>query len=191
MPLNALLLECKGFSAGRLPEINLRSWRMLFLLLPILLMTGCNDKIDGYLAVKEIARNGFLIDDQAIGDLSCQQVRLWGYVDHGNIYGDSSARKILGEWWAGEGPDTGSWRFNLKADAGDATGHSFAVHVPNGEGRDMLLRKFVADAREQRPTRVFLKGNLLTFDAPAQFIGLTGLYLEVESSQDIQLTPNR
>ncbi len=162
---------------------------MLFLLLPILLMTGCNDNIDGYLPVKEIARSGFLIDDQAIGDLSGQQVRLWGYVDHGNLYGDSSAREILGEWWSGQGPDAGTWRFNLKAHADDATGHSFAVHVPNGEGRDELLKVFVEDAREQRPTRVFLEGKLLTFDAPAQFSGLTGLYLEVSSSQDIQLVP--
>ena len=162
---------------------------MLFLLLPILLMTGCNDKIDGYLAVKEIARNGFLIDEQSAREFSGKEVRLWGYVDHGNLYGDNSARQILEEWWAGEGPDTGSWRFNLKADAGDATGHSFAVHVPNGEGRDMLLRKFVVDAREQRPTKIFLKGKLLTFDAPTEFSGLTGLYLEVSSSQDIQMLP--
>ena len=187
MPLYALLLECKAFSTERLREIRHPCWRMVCLLLPILLMTGCNDNIDGYLAVKGIARNGFLIDDQAIGDLSGQQVRLWGYVDHGNLYGDSSARKILGEWWAGEGPDAGSWRFNLKADADDAVGHSFAVHVPNGEGRDALLKVFVEDAREQIPTRVFLKGKLLTFDAPTQFSGLTGLYLEVSSPEDVQV----
>ena len=191
MLLNALLLECKAFSAGRLPEINLRSWRMLFLLLPILLMTGCNDNIDGYLAVKEIARNGFVIDQQLAREFSGKEVRLWGYVDHGNLYGDNSARQILEEWWGGEGPDAGSWRFNLKADAGDATGHSFAVHVPNGEGRDALLKVLVADARGQRPTKIFLKGKLLTFDAPTEFSGLTGIYLEVESSQDIQLTSYR
>jgi hypothetical protein len=191
MPLNALLLECKVFSADRLREIKHPCWRMVFLLVPILLTAACDDRIDGYIPVKEIARNGFLIDEQEADELSGQQVRLWGYVDHGNLYGDAGAREILDEWWAGEGPDAGSSRFNLKADAGDATGHSFAVHVPNGEGRDALLRKFVADAGEQRPTRVFLKGKLLTFDAATQISGLTGIYLEVESSQDIQLTSCR
>lgn len=166
-------------------------WRVLVLLVAALWIVGCNEEVDGIIPVKEIARNGFLIDDQAIVDLSGQQVRFLGYVDHGNLYGDSSARKILGEWWAGEGPDAGTWRFNLKADADDATGHSFAVHVPNDEGRDALLKLFVADAREQRPTRVFLKGKLLTFDAPTQISGLTGLYLEVSSSQEIQLTSYR
>jgi len=61
--------------------------------------------------------------------------------------------------------------------------------VPNGEGRDALLRKFVSDAREQRPTEIFLKGTLFTYEAPAQGSTLTGLYLEVSSSQDIQLVP--
>ena len=163
--------------------------RILFCFAALVWITGCDDHLDGYIPVKEIARNGFLIEQQATGELSGKEVRLRGYVDHGNLYGDSGVREILGEWWAGEGPDAGSWRFNLKANVDDVVGQSFAVHVPNGEGRDALLRKFVSDAREQRPTEVFLKGTLFTYEAPSQGSTLTGLYLEVSSSQDIQLVP--
>ena len=164
--------------------------RMLFFLVAAVWITGCDDHVDGYIPVKEIARNGFLIDQQATGLLPGKEVRLWGYVDHGNLYGDSDVREILEEWWAGEGPDAVTWRFNLKADADDAVGHSFPVRIhDNDTRRDKLLRKFVADARGQKPTKVFLKGTLQSYEAPTQVSTLTGLYLEVSSSQDIQLPP--
>jgi hypothetical protein len=165
--------------------------RFLFCLAAVVWITGCDEHLDGYIPVKEIARKGFLIEQQATGEFSGKEVRLRGYVDHGNLYGDNGVREILREWWAGEGPDAGSWRFNLKADADDALGHSFPVHVPDDAGADELLRKFVADARKQKPTKVFLKGTLFTYEAPSQGSTLTGLYLEVGSSQDIQLTPPR
>jgi len=164
---------------------------MLFFLVSAVWITGCDDHVDGYIPVKEIARNGFLIEQQATGLLPGKEVRLRGYVDHGNLYGDSDVREILGEWWAGEGPDAGSWQFNLKADADDAVGNSFPVHVPDDAGADELLRKFVTDARKQKPTKVFLKGTLQSYEAPTQVSTLTGLYLEVSSSQDIQLPPPR
>ncbi len=65
-------------------------------------------------------------------------------------------------------------------------GHSFAVHVPNDEVRDTLLRVFVEDARKQKPTKVFLKGTLYTHEAPTQVSKLTGLYIKVSSPKDIQ-----
>ncbi|MGD9295854.1 MAG: hypothetical protein PVG47_00535 [Chromatiales bacterium] len=68
-------------------------------------------------------------------------------------------------------------------------GHSFPVHVPDDAGRDKLLRVFVEDARKQKPTEVYLKWRLFTHKAPTQFSDLTGLHLEVRSSQDIQLAP--
>jgi hypothetical protein len=61
------------------------------------------------------------------------------------------------------------------------------VHVPGDAGREDLLQRFVVDARAGRPTKVFVTGRLLTFEAPTQFSGLNGLYLEVGSSQDIRL----
>jgi hypothetical protein len=164
-------------------------WRILFALVGVVWITGCNDPVDGYIPVKEITRNGFMTGQEAGKEIPGREISLRGYVDHGNLYGDSGARAILQEWWAGQGPDAGTWRFNLKAEPDDAVGHSFPVHVPDDTGRDKLLRVFVEDARKQKPTKLYLKGRLFTYEAPVQFSTLTALYLEVSSSQDIQLAP--
>ena len=93
----------------------------------------------------------------------------------------------VGDWWSGEGPDTSTWRFNLKANSGDATGESFAVNVSNDAGRDDLLLAFVADAQAGRPSKVFVSGRLATFDAPSSDRVRTGLTMDVQSSSDILL----
>ena len=59
--------------------------------------------------------------------------------------------------------------------------------VPNDAGRDELLRRFVADAQAQQPTRVFVTGRLTTFAAPSTDRVRTGLMLDVQSSSDIRL----
>jgi hypothetical protein len=159
----------------------------IVLLVIALLVTGCNDPISGYTALARLSRDGFARDAAAVRALEGQEVKVWGYVDHGNLYGDEGAQKILAEWWSGHGPNATTWRFNLKAGADDEVGHSIAVYVPNDAGRDDLLAVFVADARAQRPTRVFVTGKLFTFDAPASATRLTGLYLELASSNDIRL----
>lgn len=115
------------------------------------------------------------------------EIRVWGYVDYANLYGDAGAKAILGEFWSGEGPDAASWRFNLKAAEDDAAGQSFAVHVPDDGRRDEVLRVFVANARAGKPTKVFLRGRLFTFAAPANARALTGLYMELQSADDIRL----
>jgi hypothetical protein len=61
------------------------------------------------------------------------------------------------------------------------------VHVPDDAGRVDLLRRFVADARAGRATKVFVTGTLLTFEAPTQVRDLIGLYLVLGSSRDIRL----
>ncbi len=142
---------------------------------------------DSYTAASSLTRNGFAKDDEQVRGLDGQVVQLWGFVDHGNIYGDESAKAILGDWWSGAGPDASTWRFNLKANAGDATGQSFAVHVSNDAGRDDLLRAFAADAQAGRPTKVFIAGRLSTFDAPSTDRVRTGLLLDVQSSSDISI----
>ncbi|MDX1378892.1 MAG: hypothetical protein R3307_08590, partial [Anaerolineales bacterium] len=90
-------------------------------------------------------------------------------------------------WWGGEGPDTSTWRFNLKAGENDEAGHSFPVFVPNDQARDGLLRLFLSDARAQRATRVFVTGRIFTHDAPTNLANLTGIYMELQSSDDILL----
>jgi hypothetical protein len=151
---------------------------------------GCRDQSAGWLPVSALSRDGFAADPGAAGAARGQEVRVWGFVDHGNLYGDAGARRILGDWWAGNGPDDRTWRFNLKPEASAPVGRSFPVHVANDQGRDALLEHFVADARAGRPTRVFVRGSLLTFSAPTQFRALTGLYLEVPSSRMVGLEPS-
>ncbi len=140
-----------------------------------------------YLPASTISRDGFATDAAAQRAADGTEIRLWGFVDHANLYGDADAQEILGEWWSGDGPNATSWRFNLMAHADDQAGQSFAVQVPNDEGRDELLRNFLADAEAQRPTKVFVTGRLFTFEAPTNVANRTGLVMELDSSQDIRL----
>ena len=154
------------------------------------LLAGCNEDQAGYTAVSSISREGFARDAKAVRGMHGERVKLWGFVDHGNLFADPQA-------WTG--PETRRpeenaglwWRFNLKAGANDATGHSFAVFVPADEGRETLVRAFSDDAEARRPTRVYLTGKLFTFDAPLNTARRTGLYMELESSRDILLAPPR
>lgn len=150
-------------------------------------LSGCDGQIGEYAPVSAIARGGFVTDSAAFAEARGVEVRLWGYVDHGNLYGDAGANRILVEWWSGEGPDPYHWRFDLKARPDDPVGHSFAVLVPNDAWREALLERLVADARAHRATKVFVTGRLFRFHAPMQVLGRTGLWLELGSSQDIRL----
>jgi hypothetical protein len=155
------------------------------IVLVTLYLAGCGGQTGDYVAASSISRNGFARDAEQMRKLDGQEVKLWGFVDHGNLYGDAGAKAILGDWWSGEGPTATTWRFNLKASEDDETGQSFAVDIPNDQRRDALLRTFVADAGAGKPTKVFLKGRLFTFDAPTNAAALTGLRMELGSSQDI------
>lgn len=157
------------------------------LLLAATVLAGCIERVGEYLPVAAIAHNGFLSDERTVAEMQGRNVRLWGFVDQGNLYGDADAKRVLGEWWSGEGPDAGTWRFGLKAGQDDPVGHSLPVNVPNDAGRDALLAAFRADADSGRPTRVFLQGRLRTYAAPTQFRSLIGIVLEVPSSQAIRL----
>jgi hypothetical protein len=167
----------------------MNAYLSLIMIAASLLLAGCSQQTGDYVAASSISRNGFARDAAAMRKLDGQEIKVWGFVDSGNIYGDAGAKAILGDLWSGDGPDAATWRFNLKAEAGDKAGNSFAVLVPNGPGRDELLKAFVADANAQRSTRVFVKGRLRTFDAPTNTGVLTGLTMALQSSNDILLEP--
>jgi hypothetical protein len=160
---------------------------LLLLLVAIFLMVGCSKQIGGYEAASSISENGFVKSPGSIGDMEGQEIQIWGYVDHGNIFGDDEVKEILGNWWSGEGPTKKSWQFNLKANSNDKTGESFAVIIQNDDGRNDLLQAFLEDATAQKATKVYLTGILYTFDASTNLKQLTGLYLEIQSSSDILL----
>jgi hypothetical protein len=152
-------------------------------------LAGCGEPVGEYLPVSAIARGGFVSDERTVAEMRGREVRLWGFVDQGNLYGDAEAKRALGQWWSGEGPDPDHWRFDLKARADDPVGHSLAVLVPNDAERGDLLDRLAADARAGRATRIFVAGRLSSFDAPTQILDLTGLYLQLRSSRDIRLDP--
>jgi hypothetical protein len=150
-------------------------------------VAGCAEGTGAYIAASQISNNGFAGDATEIGNAHGREIKLWGFVDHGNIYGDDDVKRILGDFWGGLGPSASMWRFDLKGKGDDETGHSFSVYVPNDAGRDAILEAFFADAKNGRGTRVFLKGRIFAFDAPVNTTTFTGLYMQLRSSQDILL----
>jgi len=164
-------------------------WSAHLVLAAAMALAGCGEPVGEHLPVSAIARGGFVSDERTTAEAHGRAVRLWGFVDPGNLYGDAAAKRVLGEWWSGEGPDPDHWRFDLKAQADDPVGRSFAVLVPNDAGREDLLERLVADARARRPTKIFVTGRLFTFPAPTQILDRTGLLLQLRSSQDIRLDP--
>ena len=162
---------------------------VIMLVVTAFFLVGCSEQIGDYTAASSISENGFARDEKQMRELDGQEIRIWGFVDQANMYGDEGAKEILGDWWSGDGPSATTWLFNLKAREDDEAGQSFAVQVPNDAGRDDLLKVFVADAKAQKPTRVFLTGRIFTFAAPSNAVSRTGLYMELQSSHDILLEP--
>ena len=154
------------------------------------LATGCDERIGDYVSASSISENGFLRTTKASVH-SGQFIKLWGYVDYANLFGDAGAKEILGDWWGGDGPDPTTWRFNLKAHPDDKPGNSFAVLVPNDKERGTVLQVFADNARARQPTRVFVAGKIVTFDAPVNITRRLGLYIELAGSSDIAFSTRR
>ena len=151
--------------------------------------TACGDTPEADFAAADLTRRGFMRDEALARRLDGHTIRVSGFVDHANLYGDRGAREILGDWWSGEGSDPAAWRFNLKAHPNEEAGHSFAVHVGNDPDRRSRLSAIVEDARAGRTTRVYVTGTLRRFDAPTNAVAKTGLYLEVGASSGVVLVP--
>ena len=159
--------------------------RLATVLMTAFLNVGCRDTPSGYEPASSISKGGLARNPGKMRAIDGQEIRLWGFVDHGNLYGNDGAKAILDEWWSGYGPNAATWSFNLKADKDDKTGHSFRVTVPNDPGRDAILEAFVADARTRKPTKVYVKGRIFAFAMPTNAATLTGLSMTLECSRDI------
>lgn len=109
--------------------------RSLAWLLCVACLTACVEEPDRYVAAAEITRQGFARDGAALRDLDDRTIRVSGFVDPANLYGDAAARGILAQWWAGEARDAATWSFNLKARESDGPGQSFTVFVRTDDGR--------------------------------------------------------
>lgn len=137
----------------------------------LILISGCNNKqIGDYIAASSITKDGFAKNRNQMLKEQGKEIKIWGFVDHPNIFVDST-----------------TWKFNIKAKQNDEVGKSFSVIVPNDQGKDALMKVFLADEKADRATRVFVKGKVFVFDAPSMWSSNTGISIKVKSTRDIQI----
>ena len=149
---------------------------LLILIVPLFL-GGCKDKpIGGYVPASSFSKKGFAKNREQVLALRGKVLKVWGYVDGGNVFPKD---------WGDNQP--GKWRFKLKAKPSDDVGQSFSIHIPVDDRHDELVALFEATDFADKPTRVFVTGKLSTFDAPVNFVRKTGLIMDVNSSKDIFL----
>ena len=149
---------------------------LLILIVPLFL-GGCKDKpIGGYVPASSFSKKGFAKNREQVLALRGKVLKVWGYVDGGNVFPKD---------WGDNQP--GKWRFKLKAKPSDDVGKSFSIHIPVDDRHDELVALFEATDFADKPTRVFVTGKLSTFDAPMNFVRKTGLIMDVNSSKDILL----
>ena len=149
---------------------------LLILIVPLFL-GGCKDKpIGGYVPASSFSKKGFAKNREQVLALRGKVLKVWGYVDGGNVFPKD---------WGDNQP--GKWRFKLKAKPSDDVGQSFSIHIPVDDRHDELVALFEATDFADKPTRVFVTGKLSTFDAPMNFVRKTGLIMDVISSKDIFL----
>ena len=149
---------------------------LLILIVPLFL-GGCKDKpIAGYIPASSFSKKGFAKNREQVLALRGKVLKVWGYVDGGNVFPKD---------WGDNQP--GKWRFKLKAKPSDDVGQSFSIHIPVDDRHDELVALFEATDFADKPTRVFVTGKLSTFDAPMNFVRKTGLSMDVNSSIDIFL----
>jgi hypothetical protein len=48
-------------------------------------LVGCGEPIGGYIPAQSIAENGFISDRQSLSNVRGWEVKLWGFVDRGNL----------------------------------------------------------------------------------------------------------
>ncbi len=157
---------------------------LLVLFIPVLtITTGClgsHRQRGDYLAVASITRGQKLNADG-------NEIKVWGFVDHSNIFANG-AQQILEQCWAGDCSAPAQWRFSIKSGQNAETGSGhFSVYAPNDQGRDALLKAFLADAKAGRPTEVFVKGRVSAAKLHSNFSSHVHVRIDVTSSQDILL----
>ena len=151
--------------------------QILFTTIAAVVLVGCGHKsIGGYVSASSFSKKGFAKSHKQAQELRGKILKVWGYVDGGNVFPKD---------WGTNQP--GKWRFDLKAKPSDDVGQSFSIHIPVDERHDELVALFEATDFADKPTRVFVTGKLSTFDAPMNFVRKTGLSMDVNSSKDILL----
>ena len=157
--------------------MNASTSLFLIILIVPLLLGGCVDKpISGYVPASSFSKKGFAKNREEALAHRGKVLKVWGYVDGGNVFPKGSGVN-----------QPGKWRFDLKAKPSDDVGQSFSILIPVDDRHDELVALFEATDFADKPTRVFVTGKLSTFDAPMNFVRKTGLSMDVNSSKDVLL----
>jgi len=160
------------------------SMKQILVMMAVVVVLGCEDEsIGGYVAASSFSKKGFAKNRKEALALRGKALKVWGYVDGGNVFPkDSDHNHRL--------PET--WSFKLKAKPNDQVGQSFPIIIPADDGHDKLAALFWANHLAGKPTRVFVTGTISTFEAPMNFVTKTGLVMKLNSSKDISLkTPTK
>ncbi|MEX1315898.1 MAG: hypothetical protein AB1Z22_02080 [Synechococcaceae cyanobacterium] len=156
----------------------------------LVLVTGCDEQIGGYLPASSIStRTGFARNRKQALKMSGKEIKLWGYVDYSNVYADGAGDAVPTDWDQVHShnltPDM--WRFDLMIRPDGEAGCGFAVYLRKHEDGKKLFAGFSTNERAGKPSRVYVKGKVFTFDAPTNLMGLTGLYMESELPNGVLL----
>ena len=109
-----------------------------------LLLGGCKDKpIAGYVPASSFSKKGFAKNREQVLALRGKVLKVWGYVDGGNVFPKD---------WGTNQP--GKWRFKLKSKPSDEVGQSFSIHIPVDDRHDELVALFEATDFADKPTRL-------------------------------------
>lgn len=168
------------------------SWPAVFAALVggIILMEGCDRRIGDYRPLSSMVnRSGFAVDRRRALELEGQEIRIWGYVDSLNVYSNPVAEHVPAGWHRVHASHDGAevLRFDLVTSPSGRAGSGIHVYLPNNEGARMLMKSLAADRAAGTSTRVFVRGNVFTFDAPTNLSRHIGLYIVVKSSKDVLL----
>ena len=144
----------------------------IFIAVVTLMTSGCSRWIDDFAPATSISNRGFATRSAVAKYANGSAVKIWGYVDYGNIAYD---------------PASTHWSFKLKANAKDAVGESFRIRAPKDSGHQELIKRFRSSEAAGKSTTVLVEGKLYTFDAPTNFKMLTGLYVETSKSDAIRI----
>ena len=145
-------------------------------LVPLLLFGCGDDEIFDHVPAAAFSQSGFARARAKALKMRGREIKVWGFVDGSNVFPER-----------GEDNHHGHWHFHLKSKAKDQAGESFAIHIPVDEEHDNLVNLFEANDLASKPTRVFMTGNIFTFDTRVNFSLSTSFFMKANPSRDILL----
>ena len=148
--------------------------------LALLIFNNCQNlqnlkSINNYQPLASIVyKNGSAIDEEQIKKLEGKTIKVWGYIDRGNILLDEKIARVF-----------------IQRDFNDPLGYGVGIKLyGNRENYKKLFDK-IKDTDEDRPIKILVKGKLYTFNKITNFSSSKGVGLEVFNVKDIKILANK